>query len=96
MTFVNMLIGCIMKVEVVFFEPAVNAVQHEFVTYRVGMTVADVLTSLGRQAELVGIYGQRVSFDTVLSPDDRIECYEPIRVDPKQVRMKKAGEQRGK
>ena len=77
-----------MKIEVVFFDQTANAVQCQFVDFRMGMTVRQVLAHLGIQPLHVGIYGQQVSEDTVLSPDDRLECYEPIRVDPKQARMK--------
>lgn len=34
----------------------------------------------------VGIYGEKVSFDRVLSAGDRVEIYRPLLVDPKQAR----------
>ena len=36
--------------------------------------------------ENVGIYGKKVSLDTVLSDGDRVEIYRPLPVDPKEAR----------
>jgi uncharacterized protein len=38
----------------------------------------------------VGIFGRRVSSDTVLSEHDRVEVYRPLRADPKQYRRDRA------
>lgn len=38
----------------------------------------------------IGIYGQRVSLDTLLQENDRIEIYRPLKIDPKEIRRLRA------
>jgi putative ubiquitin-RnfH superfamily antitoxin RatB of RatAB toxin-antitoxin module len=38
----------------------------------------------------VGIFSKEVSRDTVLSNDDRIEIYQPLKIDPKVKRRERA------
>jgi hypothetical protein len=64
-----------------------------------GMTAREavVLSGIARrfsaidpaQAEL-GIYGRRVSDETVLAAGDRLEIYRPLVADPKQARRRRA------
>ncbi len=42
----------------------------------------------------VGIYGKLTRFDTVLRDRDRIEIYRPLIADPKDVRRKRADEEK--
>ncbi|WP_081297434.1 MULTISPECIES: RnfH family protein [unclassified Gilliamella] len=39
---------------------------------------------------LVGIYGKRCDFNTLVNDGDRIEIYRPLINDPKEIRRKKA------
>jgi putative ubiquitin-RnfH superfamily antitoxin RatB of RatAB toxin-antitoxin module len=41
----------------------------------------------------VGIWGRRVTLDTALNNDDRIELYRPVIADAKSARLKRASEQ---
>ena len=36
-----------------------------------------------------GIYGKKVGLETVLKPQDRIEIYRPLQIDPKEARRKR-------
>ncbi len=38
----------------------------------------------------VGIFGKRQALDTVLQPEDRIEIYRELTIDPKQARLLRA------
>lgn len=38
----------------------------------------------------VGVFGKRVTLDSVLQADDRIEIYRPLKIDPKQARILRA------
>lgn len=56
-----------------------------------GATVREALLAsglLGSAADepVVGIWGRRVSVDTVLRAHDRVEIYRPLTVDPKEAR----------
>lgn len=42
----------------------------------------------------VGIFGRRVSLDTVLRAGDRVEIYRPLLIDPKEVRRARARAQK--
>jgi len=64
-----------------------------------GSTVADALNQSGFHDAFpqvdceisgVGIFGQRVSLDTKLSPGDRVEIYQPLIFDPKESRRRRA------
>jgi putative ubiquitin-RnfH superfamily antitoxin RatB of RatAB toxin-antitoxin module len=48
---------------------------------------------LGKETP-VGIFGKRVSPDTVLSSRDRIEIYRPLIADPKQARRRRAAKEK--
>jgi len=41
----------------------------------------------------VGIYGERVQYDTVLREGDRVEIYRPLEVDPMEARRLRAKSQ---
>jgi len=41
----------------------------------------------------VGVWGRRGSLDQTLRPDDRVEVYRPLTVDPKQARRARFREQ---
>lgn len=42
----------------------------------------------------VGIYGERVKYDTVLSDGDRVEIYRPLLIDPMEARRLRAQSQK--
>ena len=42
----------------------------------------------------IGVYGRLVSLDTLLRDQDRVEIYRSLIADPKEVRRKRAEEQR--
>lgn len=48
------------------------------------------LTPFDWQHRAIGLYGRRVTLDTVLEQDGRIEMYEALWIDPKQARRARA------
>ncbi|MCO6523520.1 MAG: RnfH family protein [Candidatus Schmidhempelia sp.] len=42
----------------------------------------------------VGIYGKVVALDAILQNNDRIEIYRPLLADPKEIRKRRAKEQK--
>jgi uncharacterized protein len=69
-----------------------------------GATVRQAVVAsgmLGRHPDIdlgvarVGIWGRLVTLDSVLREGDRVEIYRPLRVDPKEVRRRRAGRRRG-
>jgi uncharacterized protein len=86
-----------MRIEIVYARPEAQIV--EVVTLPRGATVRDALVASGileRFPEIdvaktaFGVYGMRVSLDAVLSEDDRVEIYRPLKVDPKEARRRRA------
>lgn len=62
-----------------------------------GSTVREALKASGcLQAEFasVGVWGRRVSPETMLRDRDRVEIYRPLIADPKDVRRKRAAQAR--
>ncbi len=68
-----------------------------------GATLADAIDIAGANRRLavadlsrcpVGIYGKRARRDTVLADGDRVELYRPLKLDPKQVRRRRATEKK--
>lgn len=68
-----------------------------------GATVGDAIAASGILArhagidlrtQRVGIWGRAVSLQTTLRDRDRVELYRPLAADPKQVRRKRARDQR--
>ncbi len=56
-------------------------------------TVMDAITASGLLTQFptlslnhVGIFGQKVSLDTILNEGDRVEIYRPLPKDPKEAR----------
>ena len=86
-----------MHVEVVYALPeAQHRVHLELET---GATVRVALDAVRRippfagldlDAVPVGVFGRRVSRDSMLSPGDRVEIYRPLLVDPKEARRRRA------
>ncbi len=48
------------------------------------------LCQIALDEHLVGIYGKRCDFNTLVNDGDRIEIYRPLINDPKEIRRKKA------
>lgn len=51
---------------------------------------------LQQQELLLGVWGKRVTMQYVLQPDDRIEIYRPLLIEPKQARQIKVMRERKK
>ena len=86
-----------LRVEIVYALPEGQYVLS--VQLPAGATVAEAIAASGicgqhpeidlaRQA--VGVFGRRVSLDRLLRPDDRVEIYRPLTVDPKTSRRRRA------
>jgi putative ubiquitin-RnfH superfamily antitoxin RatB of RatAB toxin-antitoxin module len=57
-----------------------------------GASVGDAIAASGLSVEwsAVGVFGRRVTVDTLLSDGDRVELYRPLRNDPKEARRRRA------
>lgn len=64
-----------------------------------GCTVGDAILQSGILAEFleidlttakVGVFSERASLDDTLKPNDRVEIYRPLQIDPKQARLLRA------
>ena len=88
-----------MHIEIVY---AVPDVQHRLhLEMQDGASVRDALVAVARippfsemdlEAQAVGIFGRIVGLDERLGPDDRIEIYRPLLVDPKEARRRRITE----
>ena len=56
--------------------------------------VLQEFTHLSLEKNKVGVYGRCVDLQTRLSPNDRIEIYQPLCVDPMQARRSRAEDQK--
>lgn len=92
-----------MKVEVVF----AKAVEQKIVELELveNSTVEDAVRASGLCAMYpeiivgetpVGIYAERVRYETILSEGDRVEIYRPLEVDPMEARRLRARAQASK
>jgi putative ubiquitin-RnfH superfamily antitoxin RatB of RatAB toxin-antitoxin module len=70
-----------------------------------GMTALEAVRASGLLAEFpeldatsvaLGIYGRRVDAAQLLSADDRVEIYRPLRLDPRVARRQAAGSDVGR
>ena len=84
------------------YSPAPRQVREWPLTLPCGSTVAQALAASGMLAEfpelaqsrlLVGIWGRKTSLREVLHPQDRLEIYRPLRVDPKIARRERFSKQ---
>lgn len=84
-------------VEVAYARPERQRVAR--VPWRDGMTVQDAVDASGIVREfpelvttslLLGIFGRRVDPAQLVSPDDRVEIYRPLRFDPREARRQAA------
>jgi putative ubiquitin-RnfH superfamily antitoxin RatB of RatAB toxin-antitoxin module len=76
----------------VYFCDKAHAVKVTVHDIEIGLSVGLFLERQGIVPTFhVGIFGKRVSMDDILTPGDRVEIYEPLRIDPKQSRLKKLG-----
>ena len=89
-----------MNVEVVFAMPEEQTVVA--VVLDAQATVSDAIIASGlydRYPSIeagvtpVGIYGEKVYYDTVLTDGDRVEIYRPLEVDPMEARRLRARSQ---
>lgn len=86
-----------MKVCVAYALPDVQLVRE--LDLGSGATVRDALEQSGlltefpeieSQSQPVGIFGQVVPHATALQDGDRVEIYRPLRLEPKQARLKRS------
>lgn len=86
-----------MKVEVVYARPGRQELRS--VEVAPGATVGEALrrsgmvdefAELAPEPDAVGVFGRRVTADTVLRAGDRIEIYRPLQVEPKAARRLRA------
>lgn len=81
-----------MQIELAYFCEIKQSVELSSHDINIGMSVGDFLKSQSITPGFhVGIFGKRVSMSHVLTPGDRVEVYERLRIDPKQSRFKKLG-----
>lgn len=91
MIFVIMPIGFTMNIEVVFWDEKLQMVITQLIKYSSGLKVSDILAMYNFDSNTnVGIYSVKVSPDTLIAPSDRIEIYQPLRIDPKKARMNRS------
>ena len=62
-----------------------EAIEHSGILQQAAITMPD--------NEHVGIFGERVSLDTLLQAGDRVEIYRPLLVDPMENRRRRAQRQ---
>ena len=88
-----------MHIEVVYALPDVQHRLH--LELEAGARVRDALAAVRRvppfsgmdmAAQSVGIFGRIVDLDEVLGPDDRVEVYRPLAVDPKEARRRRVND----
>lgn len=72
--------------------------QHQFLKkleVAVGTTIAQAITLSGAEdflldkectMQFVGIFGKRANLQTILQPNNRVEIYRPLVIDPKEKR----------
>lgn len=96
----NRIVDVMINVEVVYALPSEQKVVQLSLAEK--STVSDAITASGlyaRYAEIepgktpVGIYAERVTYDTLLRDGDRVEIYRPLEVDPMQARRLRAQSQ---
>ncbi len=89
-----------MKVEVVYATPEEQKVVELVLDAQ--STVGDAISASGLYERYpsieagvtpVGIYGERVHYDTALAEGDRVEIYRPLEVDPMEARRLRARSQ---
>lgn len=89
-----------LHVTVVWSEGPRRVREHK-VTVPAGSAVSDALR-LAESAGCiwkvgdVGVWGRKVATDTPLQNGDRVECYQPLKVDPKVARRERFGQQGAK
>ena len=88
-----------MHVEVVYALPENQHRLH--LELEPGPKVRDALKAVARvapfsemdlSAQTVGIFGRVVGLEEPLGPDDRVEVYRPLEIDPREARRRRVGE----
>ena len=88
-----------MHIEVVYALPEQQHRLH--LELEPGARVQDALNAVARiapfseldlSAQTVGIFGRIVGFEETLGPDDRVEIYRPLAMDPKEARRRRVDE----
>lgn len=82
----------------IVYAPRAREVRELHCTLEIGATVGEMLQRCGILADLsademaaleCGIWGRKVELNKVLRPDDRIELYRALQVDPKVARRER-------
>jgi putative ubiquitin-RnfH superfamily antitoxin RatB of RatAB toxin-antitoxin module len=85
-----------MHIELVYALPEVQHRLH--LELEAGACVRDALQAVRRiapfsdldlEVQTVGVFGRIVSLDEGLGPEDRVEIYRPLAVDPKEARRRR-------
>ena len=85
-----------MHIEVVYALPDQQYLVHVELPH--GSTVGQALDAASRVAPFsgldltsgnIGVFGRLVDRATVLHPEDRVEIYRPLRIDPRQARRQR-------
>ena len=86
-----------MRVEVVYITPerqfveAIDVPQGASVQQAVDASgVVKVFPELTGEDFPVGVYGRKVTLESILEAGDRVEIYRPLLIDPKEARRKRA------
>lgn len=88
-------------VEVVYARPGLQRVVR--VPYAAGLTAGQAVEAAGLMQEVpelaasepaLGVFGQVVPPGHPLRPDDRVEIYRPLRIDPREARRRRVAEGR--
>lgn len=84
------------NVEIVYIPEDTPAIHH-YLSMTPGSTVADVVRQSGLLESYpevedlaVGIFANRVNWETLVTPGDRVELYRPLTADPKEKRRQRA------
>lgn len=88
-----------MKLSIELFYTEQDQLKKCDVNWCEGMTVQDVLHAVDHVIPYengVGIFGKKVSLDSLVQPGMRLEVYQALRIDPKEARRKRAAEKLSK
>ena len=86
-----------LRVDLCFQNPETLGLEQSSHAWEPGMTVAKLLVISGVLLRLpslknrpMGVFSEKVDFDTPLSAGDRLEIYAPLQIEPKEARRLRA------
>jgi uncharacterized protein len=88
----------------VVYSPAPRVLHEIALSLPAGSRVSDALAACAQDARFaealdvpqVGVWGKKVALTHALEPEDRVEIYRPLRVDPKVARLERFKKQGAK